>query len=163
MGVRNCEEIGQNLQRIVQRLIANQDLVKLLYYTDKDPLSNPDLTSAELKEKVFEKLIKIVPKVGSKETATSIVAIRVERGTQNAENDEFRDITLKVEVFVPLTQWIIKDTNLRPFAILGEIQKSLNGKTVNGLGKMAGGDFELNFLTEEISCYEQSFSITTYD
>ena len=52
---------------------------------------------------------------------------------------------------------------MRPFAIMGEIQKSLNEKTINGLGKMVGGDFDLNFLTEEISAYEQSFRLVTYD
>jgi hypothetical protein len=69
-------------------------------------------------------------------------------------NTEFRNIKISVEVFVPLTQWIIKDTNLRPFAILGEIEKSLQGKSINGLGKIEGGDFALNFLTEEIGAYE---------
>jgi hypothetical protein len=43
---------------------------------------------------------------------------------------------------------------LRPFSILGEIQKSLEGKTINGLGKIEGGDFSLDFLTDEISAYE---------
>ena len=38
MSVRNCGEIGVNLQKIVARLMANDNLVKLLYYTDKDPL-----------------------------------------------------------------------------------------------------------------------------
>jgi hypothetical protein len=52
---------------------------------------------------------------------------------------------------------------LRPFAILGEIEESLEGKTVNGLGKLEGGDFELSFLTEEISAYEQTFWITAYE
>ena len=28
MGVRNCREIGENLQRIVKRLMANDNLVK---------------------------------------------------------------------------------------------------------------------------------------
>jgi hypothetical protein len=51
---------------------------------------------------------------------------------------------------------------LRPFLILGEIENSLDGKTVNGLGKMTGGDFSLNFLTDEISAYEQNFWITSY-
>lgn len=46
---------------------------------------------------------------------------------------------------------------------MGEIQKSLNGKTIDGLGKMIGGDFDLQFLTDEISCYEQTFSLTSYD
>ena len=163
MAVRNCVEIGENLIKIVQRLEANQNLLKLLYYTDKDPLSNTDLTEQQIKEEVFEKLIKIIPRVGPKETSTSIISIRVVRADKNSANDEFRDILIQIEVFTPLTQWIIKSTQLRPFAILGEIQKSLDDKTVNGLGKLKGGDFTLNFLTDEISCYEQSFSVTTYD
>ena len=35
---------------------------------------------------------------------------------------------------------MIKDSNLRPFAIMGEIEESLNNKTINGLGKITGGD-----------------------
>lgn len=163
MGVRNCKEIGENLQKIVRRLMANNNLVNLLYYTDKDPLSQPYLTEEQKKEEVYNKLIKIIPRVGPKETAHSIIAIRVVNGSKIGANSEFRNVKVSVEVFVPLTQWIIKDTNLRPFAILGEIEESLEGKTVNGLGKMEGGDFELNFLTEEIGAYEQTFWITSYE
>ena len=163
MGVRNCKEIGENLQKIVRRLMANNNLVNLLYYTDKDPLSQPYLTEEQKKEEVYNKLIKIIPRVGPKETAHSIIAVRVVNGSKVGANSEFRNVKISVEVFVPLTQWIIKDTNLRPFAILGEIEESLEGKTVNGLGKMEGGDFELNFLTEEIGAYEQTFWITSYE
>ena len=163
MGVRNCKEIGENLQKIVRRLMANDNLVNLLYYTDKDPLSQPYLTEEQKKEEVYNKLIKIIPRVGPKETAHSIIAVRVVNGSKIGANSEFRNLKISVEVFVPLTQWIIKDTNLRPFAILGEIEESLEGKTVNGLGKMEGGDFELNFLTEEIGAYEQTFWITSYE
>lgn len=161
--VRNCAELGANLQKIINRLISNKDLLKLLYYNDKDPLSQPDLTEKQIKEEVLEKLIKIIPRIGPKETANSIVSIRVVSARRNLENNEFRDITLAVEIFVPLTQWIIKDSNLRPFAIMGEIQKSLDNKKINGLGRMIGGEFDLNFLTEEISAYEQSYRIITYD
>ena len=163
MSVRNCAELGVNLQYIVKRLFANQDLLKLLYYTDKDPLSHEDLTQEQIQNEVFDKLVKIVPRVGPKETAHSIIAIRIARGQGLASNNEFRNVTIGVEVFVPLTQWIIKDTNLRPFAIMGEVQKSLSGKKIEGLGKMIGGDFALNFLTEEIGAYEQTFIITSYD
>lgn len=163
MGVRNCAEIGENLQKIVTRLMANDQLVNLLYYTDKDPLNQPHLTSDQKKKEVFEKLIKIIPRVGPKETAHSIISIRVIGGSKLGSNTEFRNVKIGIEVFVPLTQWIIKDTNLRPFAILGEIEKSLEGKTINGLGKIEGGDFDLNFLTEEIGAYEQNFWITTYE
>lgn len=163
MGVRNCREIGENLQKIVKRLMANDNLVNLLYYTDKDPLNQPHLTDEQKKQEVFEKLIKIIPRIGPKEDAKSILSIRVVNGSKMNSNTEYRGVKISIEIFVPLTQWIIKDTNLRPFAILGEIEESLDGKTINGLGKMQGGDFDLNFLTEEIGAYEQTFWITSYE
>lgn len=163
MSVRNYDELGINLQRIVKRLLSNDNLIKLLYYTDKDPLSKPILTNEEKQEKIFEKLIKIVPKVGPKEGAESLIVVRVARSYNNYNNPEFLDLEIYVEVFTPLTQWLIKDSNLRPFAIMSEVSKSLKGKTVEGLGRIEGGAFELNFLSEEISCYQQTFYITTYD
>ena len=128
MGVRNCRDIGENLQKIISRLMANDNLVNLLYYTDKDPLNHEILTDKQKKELVYEKLIKVIPRVGHKETATSVVVVQVVRGNQNSENSEFKNVYIRIEVFVPLTQWIIKNSNLRPFAILGEIQESLNNK-----------------------------------
>lgn len=142
--VRNLAELGPNLQKIVTRLTSNQDLLKLLYYTDKDPLEGQDLTPKQIKEEIFEKLVKIVPRVGPKETAHSIVALRIVNGRANG-NSEVTDIALGIEVFVPLTQWIIKSQNLRPFDIMGQIQNSLNHKVINGLGKLEFSDFQINF------------------
>lgn len=163
MGVRNCRELGENLQKIVHRLMSNDRLVNLLYYTDKDPLNQPYLTWEQKQELVFEKLIKMVPRIGPKEDAKSIVVIKAVKAVKVPNNTEFKDVKIQIEVFVPLTQWFIKDSNLRPFLILGEIEESLNNKTVNGLGKMIGGDFDTNFFTEEISAFEQTFWITSYE
>ena len=163
MAVRNCAEIGENLQKIVKRLMANDDLVNLLYYTDKDPLNQPHLTEEEKTKQVFEKLIKIIPKVEEREDEKSVIAIRVISGIKLSSNTDFQTVKIAIEIFVPMSAWIIKDTNLRPFAILGEIEKSLKGKTVNGLGKLEGGDFELSFLTKEMGVYQQEFWITAYE
>ncbi len=163
MTTRNLSDLGLNLQKIVARLQSNQNLLKLLYYTGKDPYSEQDLTSQKIKDEIYEKRIKVVPRIGSNETAQSIVTIRVVRGQSNNTNSEFRDFEIDIEVFVPLTQWFIKDSNLRPFAIMGEIHKSLNNKVIDGLGKMVGGDFQINFLTDEIGSYEMVYRITSYD
>lgn len=160
---RNLGELGLHLQKIVSRLLANQNLLKLLYYTDKDPLQGADLSPDLIRDEVYEKLVKVVPRVGPKETAQSLISMRVTRGRPNSGNDEFRDFIIQFEVFVPLTQWFIKDSNLRPFCIMSEIQKSLNNKVINGLGRMTGGEFSINFLTDEISCYEVTYYITDYE
>ena len=163
MSIRNCGDIGVNTQYIVKRLMANQNLLKLLYYTDKDPLAGDDLTQEQIQDKIFEKLIKVVPRIGPKETAHSIITVTIQRGVGLTGNEEFKNVYVKIEVFVPMTQWIIKNSNLRPFAIMGEIQNSLRGKKIEGLGKMQGGDFDLDFLSEEMTAYLMTFVITSYD
>jgi hypothetical protein len=48
-------------------------------------------------------LVKIVPRVGPKETAHSVIAIKVNSGATDNNNTEFRNININVESFVPLT------------------------------------------------------------
>ena len=162
MGARNCQELGINLQKICSRLLTNDELVKLLYYTDIDPLLHNALSQEE-KKKIFNDLICIIPRVGTREDSKSVIAVYVPRAAGLSGNSEFKTVMIAIDVFVPLTQWIIKDSNLRPFAIMGEIQKSLRGKTVNGLGKIEGGDFDLTLLTDEMSGYRMVFNITEYE
>ena len=163
MSVRNCGELGLNLQKIVTRLLNNDDLIKLLYYVDKDPLSQPILTKEEKQKNIYEKLLRITPRVSEDENNQSYVVVYITNGSKISGNSEFVNIQITVDVVVPLDTWIIKDSNLRPFAILGQIQESLEGKTINGLGKLTGGDFGLTKLTDKTSIYSQIFSITQYD
>ena len=71
MAVRQLQEMGDNLQLIMKRLTSNQKLLKLLYYTNKDPFAQPDITDETIKKEVFNKLIKIIPRLDPKETAKS--------------------------------------------------------------------------------------------
>lgn len=162
--VRNCADLGLLLQKMMQRLLTNQNLMKLLYYTDKDPFNQPDLTNSQIKNEIYEKLIRITPRISPEDTknANSVIALRISQGIET-DNGEFRNIGFSVDSVVPLSQWILKSDNLRPFLIMGEVENSLKGKNINGLGKIGGGDFSLSFLTEEVSGYQQDFRITTYD
>ena len=162
MGVRSCQELRINLQKICSRLLANDELIKLLYYTDLDPLSQEKLSEEE-KQKLFNDLICIVPNIGTRTDSRSAIAVYIPKASGLSGNREFKSVTIVVDVFVPLTQWIIKNSNLRPFAIMGEIQNSLQGKTVNGLGRIQGGDFDLTLLTDEMSGYRLVFNIIEYE
>lgn len=163
MAIKNLKEMGTNLQKIVQCLMANDNLVNYVYYTDKDPLSQPFLSTADKKKHIYQNLIKIVPRLKPQSSANCMVAINPTSGVKNPSNREFKNIIIEIEVFVPVTQWIIKSDNLRPFLIMGEIQESLEGKTINGLGKLEGGDFDFNFVSEEMTSYKMFFYLTTYD
>lgn len=162
--VRDLAELGENLQKIMKRLLTNQKLLRYLYYTDKDPL-NPekiDVTPEVAYQDGKTGVIRIVPIIDEKEDSKSIITMRVLKGVPSADNSEFLEIFFAIEIFVPIQQWIIKDSNLRPYAIMGEIQKSLNDKRINGLGEIKGSGFSDNFFTEEISAFLMSFRIIQY-
>lgn len=163
MGVRNCGELGINLQRIVSRLLANNDLIKLLYYNDIDPLSRMELTQQEKQTKIYQKLIRIVPHLGELGETQSALLVYINGANNYSDNTEFKNIRISIDVVTPLNTWIIKDSNLRPFSIIGEVQKSLDGKVINGLGTLRDNGFSLVSLTEETSIYKINYELTDYE
>lgn len=163
--VRYLQEMGPNLIKIMRRLLANQNLLKLLCYTDKDPLneSKADIKPEDAYLQGDNGVVRIIPIIGTKDDSKSIVTLRVLKGVPSAQNNEFLDIYFSIEVFVPNEQWIIKGDNLRPYAIMGEIQKSLENKKINGLGTISGSGFSVNFFTEEMSAFIMNYRITQFN
>ena len=163
--VRYLQEMGPNLINIMKRLLANQNLLRLLSYTDKDPLNKnkEDIKPENAYLQGDNGVVRIIPVIGSKEDAKSIITLRVLKGVPSTNNSEFLDIYFSIEVFVPNEQWIIKGDNLRPYSIMGEIQKSLENKRINGLGTISGSGFTVNFFTEEISAFIMNYRITQYN
>ena len=116
---RNLADVGPNLQKIVKRLQSNQKLLKLLYsdiiyelYKDPDDRINVErIIRGERKiiTTCYEKLIKIVPRVGPKETAHSMIVIRLVNGKSNPGNNEFRDFRFDIEVFVLKLKLLLGD------------------------------------------------------
>lgn len=160
MGVRNCADLGRNLQKIIKRLLADQTLCKLLYYAGQDPLGEPDIGDTSI---LLEKQIRMTPKYNPAELDYSVVNLVVQSGARDKQNEEFRSISLRCYVFVPIANWIIKSDNLRPFLILGELQEALSNKKINGLGTIQTGDFALKMVTEQMTCYYIDFSITNFN
>lgn len=159
MGVKNCEEFGSILQALAKELNNNEDLCKLLCNTNDIPLGTPCAQT-----KVVGNNIRIVPKITGKEEESTVVLI-LKRADHNTKNDEFSSLQLLCYVWTPLTQWNILINNkpaLRPFSIISEIQKSIYKKTINGIGVVTGGDFNLDTLTSETSCYCVEFCIDVF-
>lgn len=163
--VRYLQEMGPNLISIIKRLLANQNLLKLLMYTDKDPLSSDkeNITPQAAYQNGDNGVIRIIPIIGYKEDSTSVIILRMKKGVPSSSNSDFLDIYFSIEIFVPNEQWIIKGDNLRPYMIMGEIQKSLENKNINGLGKIRGSGFSVNFFTEEMSAFIMDFRITQFN
>lgn len=161
--VKHLEEIGKNSINIVKRLLTNQNLLRYLEYTDKDPLNTEkqDIAAKDAYKDGSNGTVRIVPVIPNKEDSKSIVVFRILKGVPTL-NTDFTDIHFSIEVFVPTTQWIMKGELLRPYAIMGEVEKTLDNKIINGLGKISNNGFSVQYLTEEMSVFVINYSITQF-
>lgn len=159
MGVKNCEEFGPILQALAKELGNNEKLCQLLCNTDNTPLD-----TLRAKPEVIGNNIRIVPKITGKEEESTVILL-LKQANRNTKNDDFSSLQLFCYIWTPLTQWNILINNkpaLRPFSIIGEIQKTIYKKAINGIGVVTGGDFNLDTLTSEMSCYCVEFYIDVF-
>ena len=157
------QELGPNLIKIAKKLIDNQNLCKLLVNTDLDPI-NPNLHKEDIDGiELFGKNIRIVPLVTSEDETTASKIVLVFSGSEvTDENTAAEGITLLVYVYTPYKEWIIAGNQLRPFAIMSEIRKSLQNKRINGLGEIRYDGFDISSLTNQTGSYLMRFKIVAF-
>lgn len=131
--------LEKDLSIIVNKLLKNEDLKRLLYYEDKHCLSAPNLTE-EQTIGLINKNIKIVPKLQVDSEALNYVIITFDNFVTNDNNPEFRDCTITFDIICHMDQWNLGDFKLRPYRIAGEIDSMLDNKRLTGIGT-------LNFLS----------------
>ena len=161
MSIRNSIEIGENLFKIANLLLNNSRLCRLLKYTDAEPFSEEK--SDVPKQDILHNNIKIVPLVKEEETNTeSVVAIVFSEGVVT-DNREFKQVSFDIMVYVPLSEWVLNDINLRPFLIMSEIEKSLKNKRIESLGTIDYKGFEVSLVTDVLSCHRMRFEIDVFN
>ena len=122
---------------IVNEILKNNRLKKLLYYTTSDAMEKPNLTEDESLS-LLGTNIKIVPKLYVDGSVLNYILINFDNFTPS-ENPEFRDNTIQFDIICHFDQWNLKDYALRPYKIAGEIDSMFNNKYLTGIGT-------LNFL-----------------
>ena len=127
--------IQKDLEIITNKMMKNERLKRLLYYTTNDALDRPRLNEDQSLE-LFKKNIKIVPKLYIDGSVLSYVIISFDNFTPNAENPEFRDNIISFDIICHFDQWDLKDFQLRPYMIAAEIDSMLDGKHLTGIGDL---------------------------
>lgn len=161
MGVRNSQEIGPILTKIAIQLANNQELCRYLCYTDSDPLSNTkeDIDGYAL----LNKNILVVPQINAEDfTTASKICLLIPRA-EVEENKEFKSLSFSILVYTPFKSWIINDTSLRPFIIIGYIEKLLKDKRYESLGTIKYQGFELNSIDDNLSVYRMDFYLDIFN
>ena len=127
--------LEKDTEIIIGLMMKNERLKKLLHYTTKDCLKQPNLSEDETLE-LFGKNIKLIPKMEVDETVLNYIFISFTDFKPNKTNPEFRDNKIEIGIICHFDQWQLNDFQLRPFRIAAEIDSMFNNSRLSGIGKL---------------------------
>ena len=123
----------KDLTLIIDAMMQNNRLKKLLYYTTRDALHRDNLTNIESRE-LIGKNIKIVPKIYVDKSVLAYIIISFDNFVTNAENPQFRDCYVTFDIVCHFDQWQLDNNELRPYRIAAELDTMFNNKHLTGIG-----------------------------
>lgn len=138
----------KDMNIIVDRMMKNDRLKKMLYYTTRDCLNKPKLTDDQTSE-LFGKNIKIVPKLYVDGSVLNYIIISFDNFTRNGDNPEFRDNIIEFDIICHFDQWHMKDFALRPYKIAAELDTMFDEQRLTGIGKLEFLGANQMILTDE--------------
>ena len=142
MRIDHCKEpessflsIEKDLSILAQKILKNENLKKLLYYTTSNAQERANLTLDE-SYGLFGRQIKIVPKLEIDKDILNYLVISFDNFLTNDTNPEFRDNLIYFDIVCNFTNWQLKDFQLRPYRIAAEIDSMINNKHLTGIGTL---------------------------
>lgn len=125
----------KDMDIIVNMILKNERLKKLLYYTTKDCLDKPNLTEEESLD-LIGKNIKIVPKIEITNDLISYIMIRFNDFLETEDNPEFRQNIIEFDIICNIDLWQLKDFQLRPYKIAAELDTMFSNQHLSGIGNI---------------------------
>lgn len=137
----------KDMSIIVDKVMKNENLKKLLYYTTPNCMSKPNLTEDQTID-LFGKQIKIVPKLQVDGEVLNYVIVSFDNFTPT-DSEEWRDNIIEFDVICHFDQWQLGDFKLRPYRIAAEIDSMFNDKKLTGIGTLKFLGANQMILTDE--------------
>ena len=127
--------VEKDMNIIVDHIMKNDRLKKLLHHTTRDCLDKAKLTDDETIA-LFGKEIKLVPKLYVDGSVLNYIIISFNNFSPNNTNPEFRDNIIEFDIVCHFNQWHLKDFELRPYKIAAELDSMFNEKHLTGIGTL---------------------------
>lgn len=139
---------------IMQRILSNQNVLKLISYNVRDWATQPDVTSGMIKEMFDSKQISSVPKLKIDKPEKTYIRLTYGTIVRNETNPEYRDNTFGIDIICHFDNWDLGNFELRPYRVAGEIDSMLDKTHLTGIG-------ELEFVTCTPYIYDEEFAGVT--
>ena len=105
------------LFRILNKIMNNQRICRLLKYQNENPFDEnlSDVDGLDL----IHKQICIIPKIPEPDgDERSFLTIFFDKYIVNTQNPDFKLSTIRFDIICPFNEWIVNDSNLRPYLIM---------------------------------------------
>lgn len=136
---------------IVDRMLSNPNLLKLLVYESRDWKDKPVPTGTQIEELFTSHQISSVPKVKIDNKEKTYIRLTYGSVVRNGYNPEYRDNTFCIDIICHYDSWDLGDFELRPYRVAGEIDAMLDKTHLTGIG-------ELEFISAIPYVYNEEFA-----
>ena len=128
--------IEKDMGTIVDMMLKNNRLKKLLYYNLENCLFQENLTEDQSLELIEDGYIRMVPKLYVDKDVLNYIIISFDNFTPNMTNPEFRDNIISFDIICHFNQWQMPNFQLRPYKIAAEIDTLFNNRHLSGIGEL---------------------------
>lgn len=126
---------------IIERIMSNQNVLKLLTYNTRDWKDKPDITPEQVANILASQQVSSVPKIVIDHDTKTYIRLIYGTTVRSATNPQYRDNTFGIDIICHYDTWDLGDFEMRPYRIAGEIDSMLDNTRLTGIG-----------LLEFISC-----------
>jgi hypothetical protein len=158
----NFSQMGRDLQIIMEKLVTNNNIAKLLYYGEKEALSQPDL-DADTRLAMVNDYIRVTPVLAKDTEAKNYIIIQFDNFSPSpADPMTYKEFILTFGIFCNSQSWILDNYQLRPYAIMNEIDKMFNMSKLNSSGPINFIGANSLIINENLLGFSISYRIYDY-
>jgi hypothetical protein len=154
----NFLDLGSDLKSIINKILKNDTLVKLIYY-NKPSVENEQNLTNEQKIAMINTQIKMVPRLDKDIEFKNYIIIQFDKFVSFDDGTEFKQFLLNFDIICHSDFWIMNDYMLRPFKIMHEIDKLFNKSKLNSFGPITFLSAEQLILNENLMGYSLFYKV----
>ncbi len=156
-------DLNEDINKVLDKLISNQDFCKLLYYKTDDPLSEADITDPTIllftKIFPFPTTTEIFKDDDGNPVANIVVNVLFDDFKLGVKNNRFVSAKLVFVVLCHMSLWPLSTTSmLRPICILDEIDQMFSDQRLLGIGRDEFDRCNLTWSDASYSGYKLSIN-----
>ena len=126
--------VPKDIAYIMNMILKNPNVGKLLWYSVPDCLSKPSIGGKEIAEMLKTNQISTRPKVKVDEIEKTYLIMTFDNFSPNESNTFYRDHNIEIRIITHFNLWDLTDNDMRIYRLAGEIDSMLNGAKMSGIG-----------------------------